>query len=104
VDDLIITGSSSSLIQNVQQALMEQFDMTDLGLLHYFLGLQVLQSSEGIFIFQQKYALDLLQCFGMVDCKLTPTPFSQVSLFLPTSLHRESIHRCIDNWLGVYCI
>lgn len=52
VDDLIVTGSSSSLIQNVQQALMEHFDMTDLGLLHYFLGLQVLQPSKGIFIFQ----------------------------------------------------
>jgi hypothetical protein len=78
--------------------------MIDLGLLHYFLGLQVLQSSEGIFIFQQKYALDLLHHFGMVDCKSTPTPFQSVSLFLPTSLHHESICHCIDNWLGVYCI
>ena len=75
VDDLILTRSFSSMIQNVQQALMGQFDMTDLGLLHYFLGLQVLQSSEGISIFQQKYALDLLQRFGMVDCKPAPTPF-----------------------------
>jgi hypothetical protein len=54
---------------------MEQFDMTGLGILHYFLGLQVLQSFEGISIFQQKYALDLLQRFGMVDCKPAPTPF-----------------------------
>jgi hypothetical protein len=75
VDDLILTGSSSSMIQSIQQALMGQFEMTDLGLLHYFLGLQVLQSSEGISIFQQKYALDLLQRFGMVDCKPAPTPF-----------------------------
>ena len=52
VDDLILTGSSSSMIQSIQQALMGQFDMTDLGLLHYFLGLQVFQSSEGISIFQ----------------------------------------------------
>jgi hypothetical protein len=42
VDDLILNGSSSSMIQSIQQALMEQFDMTDLGLLHYFLGFQVL--------------------------------------------------------------
>jgi hypothetical protein len=39
VDDLLITGNSSSIIHDVQQALMEQFEMTDLGLLHYFLGL-----------------------------------------------------------------
>ena len=60
VDDLIIIGSSSSIIQSVQQALREQFEMIDLGLLHYFLGLQVVQSSDGIAILQQKYALDML--------------------------------------------
>jgi hypothetical protein len=52
VDALILTRISSSMIQSIQQALMGQFDMTDLGILHYFLGLQVLQSSEGISIFQ----------------------------------------------------
>ena len=52
VDDLIIAGSSASMIQGVQQALKEQFEMTDLGLLHYFLGLQVVQSSDGIAMLQ----------------------------------------------------
>jgi hypothetical protein len=61
VDYLILTGISSSMIQSIQQALMEQFDMIDLWLLHYFIGLQVLQYYEGISIFQQNYALDLLQ-------------------------------------------
>lgn len=99
VDDLIVTGSSSSLIQNVQQALMEHFDMTDLGLLHYFLGLQVLQPSKGIFIFQQKYALDPLQRFGMSDCKSASTPFqsgvtliaSCSSLRVDPSLYRQLV-------------
>jgi hypothetical protein len=39
VDDLFLTGSSSSMIQNVHKELMGQFDMIDLGLMHYFLGL-----------------------------------------------------------------
>ena len=39
VDDLILLGSSSSMLQDVKNALMDQFEMTDLGLLHYFLGL-----------------------------------------------------------------
>ena len=60
VDDLIIMGSSSSMIQSVQQALREKFEMIDCGLLHYFLGLQVVQSFDGITILQQKYALDML--------------------------------------------
>ena len=59
VDDLIITRSSISMIQSVQQALREQFEMTDLGLLHYFLGLQVVQSLDGIAILQQKYASEI---------------------------------------------
>ncbi len=39
VDDLILIGSSSSMLQDVKCALMDQFEMSDLGLLHYFLGL-----------------------------------------------------------------
>ena len=58
--------------------------MTDLGFLHYFLGLLVVQSSNGITILQQKYALDMLQCFNMLDCKPTPTPF-QLGVVLSTT-------------------
>ena len=47
--------------------------MSDLGHLHYSLGLQVLQTKEGIFISHSKYACDLLRRFHMEDCK--PTPF-----------------------------
>jgi hypothetical protein len=48
VDDLILTGSDPKLINNVKSSLKNKFDMTDLGYLHYFVGLQVLQSKEGI--------------------------------------------------------
>ena len=58
--------------------------MTDLGFLHYFLGLRVHESLDGIFIYQEKYALDLLQRFGMADCKTVPTPF-QSGVTLTTS-------------------
>jgi hypothetical protein len=50
----------------------------------YNLHLQVHQSSEGISICQQKYTLDLLQGFGMANCKPTPTSF-QSSVTLSTS-------------------
>jgi hypothetical protein len=43
--------------------------------LHYFLGLQVLKTNEGIFLSQSKYACDLLRRFHMDDCKPTPSPF-----------------------------
>eukprot|EP00253_Pinus_taeda_P017129 PITA_17129 len=46
VDDLILTGSDPNLINHVKSNLKRQFEMTDLGHLHYFLGLRVLQSKE----------------------------------------------------------
>jgi hypothetical protein len=59
----------------VKTNLKKKFEMTDLGYLHYFLGLQVLQTKEGIFLSQSKYACDLLRLFHMEDSKPTPSPF-----------------------------
>eukprot|EP00253_Pinus_taeda_P023733 PITA_23733 len=63
------------LINHVKSSLKKKFEMTDLGHLHYFLGLQVLQSKEGISLSQSKYACDLLRHFHMEDCKPAPSPF-----------------------------
>eukprot|EP00253_Pinus_taeda_P021274 PITA_21274 len=52
VDDLILTGSDPNLIIHVKSILKKKFEMTDLGHLHYFLGLQVLQTKEGISLSQ----------------------------------------------------
>eukprot|EP00253_Pinus_taeda_P027754 PITA_27754 len=52
VDDLILTGSDPNLINHVKSSLKKKFEMIDLGHLHYFLGIQVLQSKEGIFLSQ----------------------------------------------------
>ena len=48
--------------------------MKDLGLIHYFLGLEVWQSPEGIFLNQGKYAVEILKRFDMLDCKAMATP------------------------------
>eukprot|EP00253_Pinus_taeda_P023315 PITA_23315 len=75
VDDLILAGSDPNLINHVKSSLRKKFEMTDLGHLNYFLGLQVLQSKEGISLCQSKYACDLLRHFHMEDCKPAPSPF-----------------------------
>ena len=49
--------------------------MTDLGYLHYFLGLQVLKSKEGISLSQSKYVCDIIHCIHVEDFKPTPSPF-----------------------------
>ncbi|GJX76813.1 putative reverse transcriptase, RNA-dependent DNA polymerase [Tanacetum coccineum] len=48
--------------------------MKDLGRLKYFLGIEVIRSKQGIFMYQKKYVLDLLAEIGMVDCKPMDTP------------------------------
>jgi hypothetical protein len=81
VDDLILTGSDSKLLNHVKTNIKKKFEMTDLGFLHYFLGLQVLQTNEGTFLSQYKHACDLLYLFHVDDCKLSLSPFqSEVKL------------------------
>jgi hypothetical protein len=75
VDDLILTGSDSKLLNHVKTSLKKKFEMKYLGFLYYFLGLQVLQTNEEIFLSQSKYACDLLHRFHMDDCKPAPSPF-----------------------------
>ncbi|CAN6720242.1 unnamed protein product [Malus baccata var. baccata] len=50
--------------------------MSDLGLLHHFLGLGIIQTDNGIFIHQKKYAKSLLEKFGLKDCKAVKTPLA----------------------------
>ena len=76
VDDMIYTGSSVQLINEFKEAMMKMFEMSDLGKLSYFLGLEVQQGEDGIFLSQQKYANDILSQFSMVGCKTVGTPMN----------------------------
>ena len=62
VDDLILTGSDPKILTHVKSSLKKHFEMSDLGHLHYFLGLQVLQTKEGIFLSQSKYEIGRASC------------------------------------------
>eukprot|EP00253_Pinus_taeda_P021198 PITA_21198 len=75
VDDLLIIGSSASAIATVKRALHDRFLMTDMGPLHFFLGLEISQDATGIKLSQAKYARDLLKRFRMADCKPASTRF-----------------------------
>jgi hypothetical protein len=80
VDDFILTSSDPKIPTHVKYNLRNKFDMTNLGILHYFLGLQVLQTMEGCFLFWPECACDHIYLFHM-DCKPTTSPFqSRVKL------------------------
>jgi hypothetical protein len=96
VDDLILTGSDSKLLNHVKNNLKKKFEMTDLGFLCYFLGLQVLQANEGIFLSQSKYACDLRH-FHMDDCKPTTSPFQSRFNILPPVLLLKLMPPCTVN-------
>jgi hypothetical protein len=66
VDDLFLTGEESLIIQ-CKKELASEFDMKDLGLMHYYLGLEVWQKRGEVFLGQGKYAIKILQKFGMMD-------------------------------------
>jgi transposase InsO family protein len=65
VDDLIFTGNDSILFQKFKRSMMNTFDMTDLGKMRYFLGIEVIQNDQGIFICQEKYAKEILERFNI---------------------------------------
>eukprot|EP00253_Pinus_taeda_P036617 PITA_36617 len=73
VDDLFLAGSSR-LIKDCKENLATEFDMKDLGQMHYFLGLEVWQQKGGIFLGQGRYATDILKRFRMQDCRPMATP------------------------------
>ncbi|RVW40760.1 Retrovirus-related Pol polyprotein from transposon RE1 [Vitis vinifera] len=74
VDDIVITGSDQDGIQKLKQHLFTHFQTKDLGKLKYFLGIEIAQSSSGVVLSQRKYALDILEETGMLDCKPVDTP------------------------------
>ena len=73
MDDTFLTGSLG-LIEDYKRDLAVEFDMKDLGLMHYFLGLEVWQKDEEIFLAQGRYATDILKRFRMQDCRPMSTP------------------------------
>jgi hypothetical protein len=74
VDDLIITDSSSSNINIFKNHMVVTFKMSDMGLLSYYLGIEVGQGSEGIALSQSNYAKKILKKGGMQDCNPCQIP------------------------------
>ncbi|GKA65283.1 zinc finger, CCHC-type containing protein [Tanacetum coccineum] len=74
VDDLIITGTPKKEIDKFKAQMEEKFEMSDLGLLAYYLGIEVTQTNGDISIKQSAYASKILKEAGMIDCNETLIP------------------------------
>ena len=89
VDDLFVTGMDG-LVADMKRKLVVEFEMKDLGMMHYFLGMEVWQVADGISLGQGKYVVEILKRFGMMDCKDLTTPMAS-NLKLLSDASSESV-------------
>ncbi|GJR82828.1 putative ribonuclease H-like domain-containing protein [Tanacetum coccineum] len=74
VDDIIFGSTKKSLCVEFESLMHKKFQMSSMGELTFFLGLQVMQRDDGIFISQDKYVADILKKFDFVTMKTASTP------------------------------
>ncbi|XP_068336542.1 uncharacterized mitochondrial protein AtMg00810-like [Pyrus communis] len=67
-------GNSQQMLEEFKKDMMTKYEMTNLGLLHHFLGMGIIQTHTSIFLHQRKYAISLLDNFGLSECKSIATP------------------------------
>lgn len=77
VDDLLIYGNNHAAIQQFKTYLSDCFHMKDLGVLKYFLGVEIARNPTGIFLCQRKYALDIIYEVGLLGAKPATIPLEQ---------------------------
>lgn len=74
VDDIILIALSTTALTGFISALHMEFDLKDIGSLHYFLGVSVHQTRSGFFLSQRKYAEEILDRAAFSNCKPCSTP------------------------------
>eukprot|EP00253_Pinus_taeda_P026857 PITA_26857 len=72
-----VDWNNESYIASIKKELRKGFEITDLGYVHYYLGIEVTQHPKSIFLSQKKYIVDLLNRFGMAECNPLTTPMEQ---------------------------
>jgi hypothetical protein len=83
VDDIIFDGSSHSLVSRFQEMMESEFQMSMMGELTFFLGIQVKQTKQATFVHQGKYTKDLMKKFNMTELKSVSTPMSSAASLGP---------------------
>jgi hypothetical protein len=79
VDDIIFGGLSHSLVARFADDMSREFEMSMMGELRFFLGLQIKETKEGTFVHQAKYTKDIVKKFKMDDSKLLSTLMSRTT-------------------------
>jgi hypothetical protein len=68
VDDLIFTRNNPKMFGDFKQTMIKEFEMMDIGLMSYYLKIEIKQGEDGIFVNQEKFARKILKKFKIEDC------------------------------------
>lgn len=90
VDDIIFGSTDDTLCKKFSKQMEDEFEMSMMGELTFFLGLQVKQKENGIFLSQVKYAKELIKKFDLTESKSMPTPMSS-TLKLDKDVEGQSV-------------
>jgi hypothetical protein len=86
----LVTGSNASKIEKFKSVMMNEFEMTDLGKISYFLGIEFLNTSKGLMLHQRKYAGEILKRFNMTDCTYAIT-LMETNLKLEKNVDEDAV-------------
>ena len=100
VDDLFVTGTNKMIIDEFNNNMSTKFDMSDLGKLIYYLGIEVCQNESGIHLNQRRYATKILEDAGMIKCNPLHTPMELGVKFPKLSMKERSTQRSIERMLA----
>jgi hypothetical protein len=94
VDDIVFGSTSDTLVKEFVKLMQDEFEMSMVGEMTYFLGLQIKQEQDGLFINQTKYAQNLVKRFGLTSARAVRTP-------MPTTekLTRDEDGKAVDQTL-----
>ena len=98
VDDIVITGDDVEEIKCLKESLGKAFKVKDLGLLRYFLEIEIARLPKGIVLSQRKYVLDLLTETSMLGCRSCSTPIDknyQISAQCGDPMNKETYQRLV---------
>jgi hypothetical protein len=103
VDDIIFNGSFHTLVFRFQKMMESEFQISMMGELTFFLGIQVKQMKQGTFMHQAKYTKDLIKKFNMAELKPMSTLMSTVTLLGPDedgeAVYQREYRSMIDSLL-----
>jgi hypothetical protein len=97
VDDIIFGSTNQDYCEEFGKMMANKFEISMIGELSYFLGLQIKQLKNGIFVGQDKYIKDIFKKFGIIDSKAISTPIGkQTAIWIVMQVATWWIKNCID--------